>query len=39
LSSITKLAAQFNIAVLLTNQVMSNPDGGMTFVAGAMLAH
>ena len=33
LSKITKKAEEFNVAVLITNQVMSNPDGGMTFVS------
>ena len=32
LSKLTKLAEEFNVAVLYTNQVMSNPDGGMSFV-------
>mmetsp|Transcript_6756 Transcript_6756/g.23747 ORF Transcript_6756/g.23747 Transcript_6756/m.23747 type:complete len:196 (-) Transcript_6756:33-620(-) len=46
LSKITKMAEEFNVAVLITNQVMSNPDGGMTFVSdpkkpvgGHVLAH
>ena len=46
LAKLTKLAEEFNVAVLYTNQVMSNPDGGMTFVAdpkkaagGHVLAH
>ena len=37
---------EFNVAVLYTNQVMSNPDGGMSFVSdpkkpvgGHVLAH
>ena len=46
LSKLTKLAEEFNVAVLYTNQVMSNPDGGMSFVpdpkkavGGHVLAH
>lgn len=46
LSSLLKLAEDFNIAVFLSNQVMSDPSGGMTFVAdpkkpvgGHVLAH
>ena len=46
LSKLMKLAEEFNVAVLYTNQVMSNPDGGMSFVAdpkkpvgGHVLAH
>lgn len=27
-----KMACEFNIAVVITNQVMSDPAGGMTFV-------
>lgn len=41
-----KLAEEFNIAVLITNQVMADPSGGTTFVAdpkkpigGHVLAH
>ena len=46
LSKLTKLAEEFNVAVLYTNQVMSNPDGAMSFVpdpkkpvGGHVLAH
>lgn len=46
LSRLTKLAEEFNVAVLYTNQVMSNPDGAMSFVpdpkkpvGGHVLAH
>jgi hypothetical protein len=46
LSKLMKLAEEFNVAVLYTNQVMSNPDGGMSFVSdpkkpvgGHVLAH
>ncbi|KAL8429164.1 hypothetical protein Efla_006300 [Eimeria flavescens] len=33
LSSMMKMSEQYNIAVVLTNQVMSDPGGGLTFVA------
>ena len=33
LASLHKLSVEFNVAVLYTNQVMSNPDGGMSFVS------
>ena len=40
------IAAEFNVAVFITNQVMSDPSGGLTFVAdpkkavgGHVLAH
>lgn len=46
LAKLMKLAEEFNVAVLYTNQVMSNPDGGMSFVSdpkkpvgGHVLAH
>jgi meiotic recombination protein DMC1 len=46
LSRIMKIAEQFNVAVYLTNQVMADPGGGMTFVqdpkkpvGGHILAH
>lgn len=46
LSKLIKLAEQFNVAVLLTNQVMSDPGATMTFTAdpkkpvgGNILAH
>eukprot|EP00917_Polyrhabdina_sp_WS-2016_P028481 GHVP01060816.1.p3 GENE.GHVP01060816.1~~GHVP01060816.1.p3 ORF type:complete len:116 (-),score=16.67 GHVP01060816.1:854-1201(-) len=32
LSKLTKIADQFNIAVVLTNHVMSDPGAGLTFV-------
>lgn len=35
LSKLIKLAEQFNVAVLLTNQVMSDPGSTMTFTADA----
>jgi meiotic recombination protein DMC1 len=35
LSSLTKLAEQFQVAVYLTNQVQSDPSGAMTFVVDA----
>ncbi|KZT41421.1 meiotic recombinase Dmc1 [Sistotremastrum suecicum HHB10207 ss-3] len=37
LSKLAKLAEEFNIAVLLTNQVQSDPGATMTFVAGGAL--
>jgi meiotic recombination protein DMC1 len=46
LSKLMKMAEEFNVAVFYTNQVMSNPDGGMSFVSdpkkpvgGHVLAH
>jgi meiotic recombination protein DMC1 len=46
LSRVTKLAEQFNIAVYMTNQVMADPGGGVSFVpdpkkpiGGHVLAH
>ncbi len=46
LSKLIKLAEQFNIAVMLTNQVMSDPGASMTFavdpkkpIGGNILAH
>ncbi|CAA9986923.1 meiotic recombination protein DMC1, putative [Plasmodium knowlesi strain H] len=36
LSVLSKLGEQFNIAVLITNQVMSDPGATMTFVANPM---
>lgn len=37
LSKLTKLSEEYNIAVLLTNQVQSDPGATMTFVAGGAL--
>nr|BAA89533.1 LIM15/DMC1 homolog [Coprinopsis cinerea] len=37
LSKLTKLSEEFNIAVLMTNQVQSDPGATMTFVAGGAL--
>ncbi|KAG9314022.1 Rad51-domain-containing protein [Chiua virens] len=37
LSKLTKLTEEYNIAVLLTNQVQSDPGATMTFVAGGAL--
>ncbi|KAL5533929.1 DMC1 [Sanghuangporus baumii] len=37
LSRLTKLSEEFNIAILLTNQVQSDPGATMTFVAGGAL--
>lgn len=37
LSKLAKLAEEFNVAVLLTNQVQSDPGATMTFVAGGAL--
>jgi len=37
LSKLTKLTEEFNIAVLITNQVQSDPGATMTFVAGGAL--
>eukprot|EP00474_Spongospora_subterranea_P009727 CRZ10185.1 hypothetical protein [Spongospora subterranea] len=46
MSQLRKLADQFNVAILITNQVMSDPSGAMTFVAdpkkpvgGHVMAH
>ncbi len=46
LNRLQKLSEQFNLAVFLTNQVMSDPGGGMTYavdpkkpVGGNILAH
>jgi meiotic recombination protein DMC1 len=46
LSKIQKISEQFNIAIFLTNQVMADPGGGMTYavdpkkpVGGNILAH
>ncbi|XP_026191140.1 meiotic recombination protein DMC1 homolog [Cyclospora cayetanensis] len=33
LSSLIKISEQYNVAVVVTNQVMSDPAGGLTFVA------
>ncbi|KAL8271335.1 hypothetical protein Esti_004774 [Eimeria stiedai] len=33
LSSMLKMSEQFNVCIVLTNQVMSDPGGGLTFVA------
>lgn len=37
LSKLVKLAEEFNIAVLITNQVQADPGATMTFVAGGAL--
>lgn len=37
LSKLSKIAEEYNIAVLLTNQVQSDPGATMTFVAGGAL--
>jgi len=37
LSKLTKLSEEYNISVLLTNQVQSDPGATMTFVAGGAL--
>ncbi|KAF8922068.1 putative DMC1 protein [Mucidula mucida] len=37
LSRLTKLSEEYNIAILLTNQVQSDPGATMTFVAGGAL--
>ncbi|KAJ3573054.1 hypothetical protein NP233_g2688 [Leucocoprinus birnbaumii] len=37
LSKLTKLSEEYNIAILLTNQVQSDPGATMTFVAGGAL--
>ncbi|KAG2118068.1 Rad51-domain-containing protein [Suillus discolor] len=37
MSKLTKLSEEFNIAVLITNQVQSDPGATMTFVAGGAL--
>ncbi|KIY51260.1 meiotic recombination protein dmc1, partial [Fistulina hepatica ATCC 64428] len=37
LSKLTKLSEEFNISILLTNQVQSDPGATMTFVAGGAL--
>ncbi|KAG2230282.1 hypothetical protein INT48_001524, partial [Thamnidium elegans] len=46
LSRLTKISEEYNVAIFLTNQVSSDPGGGMTFVAdpkkpvgGHILAH
>lgn len=46
LAKLKKLSEQFNVAVLMTNQVMADPGGGMSFMAdpkkpigGHVLAH
>lgn len=46
MSKLKKLSEQFNVAILITNQVMADPGGGMTFMAdpkkpigGHVLAH
>ncbi|KAK5810178.1 DNA recombination and repair protein Rad51 [Linnemannia elongata] len=46
LSRLVKIAEEFNVAVYLTNQVQSDPGGGLTFVAdpkkpvgGHIMAH
>lgn len=37
-STLMKLAEEFNVAVYLTNQVVSDPGGGMTFVQDPKVA-
>ncbi|KAF8898977.1 Rad51-domain-containing protein [Infundibulicybe gibba] len=37
LSKLTKLSEEYNVAILLTNQVQSDPGATMTFVAGGAL--
>ncbi|KAL4078880.1 DNA recombination and repair protein Rad51 [Scleroderma yunnanense] len=37
LSKLMKLAEEYNIAVLITNQVQADPGATMTFVAGGAL--
>lgn len=37
LSKLVKLAEEYNIAVLITNQVQADPGATMTFVAGGAL--
>ncbi|KAG1850624.1 Rad51-domain-containing protein [Suillus subalutaceus] len=37
MSKLTKLSEEFNIAILITNQVQSDPGATMTFVAGGAL--
>lgn len=32
LSALMKVAEEFNVAIFITNQVMADPSGGMTFV-------
>jgi meiotic recombination protein DMC1 len=46
LSKIQKISEQFNIAIFMSNQVMADPGGGMTYavdpkkpVGGNILAH
>ena len=46
MSKLMKIAEQFNVAVFITNQVMSDPGGGMSFmgdmkkpVGGNIIAH
>lgn len=46
LSALMKVAEEFNVAIFITNQVMADPSGGMTFVqdpkkpvGGHILAH
>ena len=33
MAALKKIAEEFNVAVVITNQVISDPAGGMTFVA------
>jgi meiotic recombination protein DMC1 len=33
MNRLIKIAEQFNIAIIYTNHVMSDPGGGLTFVA------
>lgn len=37
LSKLSKIAEEYNLAILLTNQVQSDPGATMTFVAGGAL--
>jgi meiotic recombination protein DMC1 len=37
LSMLQKMADEFNIAVFITNHVISDPGAGLTFVAGSVL--
>jgi meiotic recombination protein DMC1 len=38
LSKLMKIAEEFNVAVLITNQVISDPGGGAMFIAGLSLS-
>jgi len=37
LSKLSKISEEFNVAILITNQVQSDPGATMTFVAGGAL--